>query len=105
MPGPRSGSGQPQCRSRRAARVWGQARVPPPPSPLQLHWEDRFPQPPLVLVRLSAWVDTSQASRGAVMGLMATSAAPGDLEPQGRAPVPPGAASIGVIPLLLQIKG
>lgn len=55
--------------------------------------------PPLVLARLSAWVDTSQASRGAVMGLMATSAAPGDLEPQGRAPVPPGAASIGVIPL------
>lgn len=78
---------------------------PPHPSPLQLHWEDRFPQPPLVLVRLSAWGDTSQASRGAVMGLMATSAAPGDLEPQGRAPVPPGAASIGVIPLLLHLKG
>ncbi|CAI9158206.1 unnamed protein product [Rangifer tarandus platyrhynchus] len=34
----------------KAARVWGQIRVPPP-SPLQPFWEDRFPQPLLVLVR------------------------------------------------------
>ena len=39
------------------------------------------------------------------MGLMATSAAPGVLETLGRAPVPPGAASIGVITLLLHLKG
>nr|XP_042091477.1 translation initiation factor IF-2-like [Ovis aries] len=88
---------------------------PPHPSPLQPHWEDRFPQPPLVsggdlsptcprgicppvvLARLSSWVDTSQASRGAVMGLTATSAAPGDPQRLGTAPAPPGAPSVGPV--------
>lgn len=44
-PVPLSGSAQRQCRSRRAVRVWGQARVPLR-SPLRPQREDRFPLPP-----------------------------------------------------------
>lgn len=88
LPGLASGSAQPPRRSRQLGS--GGRSGSPHPSPMQPFWEDRFPQP-----YLSWWgwgglsppcprgdltptcpgaalslVDMSQASRGAVMGLM-----------------------------------